>query len=317
MHQHLSNAFLTFHKQTPHISKVIFTRLDAMLAKHYHKRGSMFTISINSRTCLLAAGACLLLSSALSAQVSDYETEITRIRKELLQVQQERQQVKDDAEKDKEDFEAYRKRTLQRMRAIRLETDSIQQVIIDHRGVIDSLDALVQNEQARTRRYELLQQSFNTALITACDSIIPFIDMLPPGIVEKPRSALNLLRDELTTESVDNIEATNRLMQIVKDLHEQNSAIQIVQGASPVPEIRGTTYRLRLGPLFEAVVNAKGTQAAVWTANTPEGLAQWSLLNDPVMAQNILKAVNVREGKSLPSLVEIPFMDVAVSKGDQ
>lgn len=265
--------------------------------------------------CALGAGA-LLFAATASAQQDDLENEIKRVRKELMQVQEERQLVKDDATKDKADFEVYRKRILERMRALRLETDSIQKSIRIYSSTLDSLDALVNAEKNNIHRYELQQTDFRTILISACDTIKTRAQALPPTVSDKISAATTLLHDELASKSVDNIEAVHRLFQILKDLHEQAAVIQIVQGASPLPEIRGTTYQLRLGLLFEAVVNAQGTQAALWTGYDQNGTPQWESISDVLVAQQMLKAVNVREGKSLPSLVQLPLHTVTVEKGD-
>ena len=96
-------------------------------------------------------------------------------------------------------------------------------------------------------------------------------------------------------------------MQVLKDFEALTGSIQIVQGASPVPEIRGTAYRLRIGCLFEAAVDAEGTKYALWDGTDSTGNQQWNVFKDPENASKVLKAVNIREGKALPAFAQVPF----------
>lgn len=256
-----------------------------------------------------------LAGSALSQQ-QNLSEEITRLRRELMQVQDERTRTREEIGKDKKDFEEYRSRTLERMRAVRRETDSTRQVIRNEASKRDSLDGMVNGVKTRIRQTELTQDGFRKQLVRACDSVMTCAQVLPPTAREKAVAALDLLRNELTTKSVDNIESVTRLFQIATDMHETSNSIQIVQGTSPIPEIRGTAYRIRLGSAFEAVVNANGTMAAVWVGYDDAGNASWEQTTDVVVAADILKAVNVREGKSLPALVALPLNTITVVQGE-
>jgi len=250
----------------------------------------------------------------ISAQTEDLSNDIRRIRKELISVQNERERVKEETKSDEDDFKAYRKRAHERMREIRTQTDSLNREIVRHQIVSDSLGSVIDYEKNRKKQYELRQESMRIALISAADSMITLAQNTPPSVSDKSLSSLNLLKTELETKAVDNIEGVNRLFQIIGTLHDAGSAIQIIQGSSPLPEIRGTVYHLRLGLIFEAVVNTKGTQAALWTGWDENGTAQWNSINDAAVASNILRGVNVREGKALPSLVEIPYDHITIEK---
>jgi len=267
----------------------------------------------------VAASVLILCAVAVGvySQQADMSEEIKRLRRELMQVQEERNRTQEEIEKDKEDFQQYRKRALERMRQVRQETDSTQGVIREYTARRDSLDALVNGVRDRIRQYELLQEAFRKELIVACDTLELWAQRLPPLSSEKALSSIGLLRNELSTKSVGNVESMPRLFQIAKDMHETGSSIQISQGTSPVPEIRGTAYRLRLGSLFEGAVNLPGTHAAVWTGNDENGDPAWRPIEDIERASAILKAVNVREGKSLPALVSLPMQDVTVVRPNE
>ena len=77
--------------------------------------------------------------------------------------------------------------------------------------------------------------------------------------------------------------------------------------ARPVADIRGMVYRLRIGTIFEAVVDTKGEKCAVFSGWGDDGAPHWKDLDSPVLAQAVLQAVNIREGKSLPAFVNLPL----------
>ena len=62
---------------------------------------------------------------------------------------------------------------------------------------------------------------------------------------------------------------------------------------------------------MEAVVDEKATAAALWRGNQPDGTPVWETTKDPAICQAILRAVNIREGKTVPALIELPFGSLA------
>mgnify|MGYP000369888099 CR=1 FL=1 len=267
---------------------------------------------IRSLAVSLAVGFFILL--AAQGQQPDYEAEIKRIRQELMRVQEERERTAAEKEKDAKEFAEYRKRALKTIKEINSQTDSIRQLVLVHSAKNDSLAAVLDREKARIRGFELTQDQTRRDLAAAAERILTAASLLPPGASSRFTAAINLLKNELAAKSVDNIEAINRLSQIIRDMHEAGAGIQIVQGNSPVAEIRGTAYRIRIGAVYEAVVNAAGTMAAIWTGRDANGNDTWKVVSDPEIAAGILKAVNVREGKSLPQLVYLPFEQTLLAK---
>ena len=86
---------------------------------------------------------------------------------------------------------------------------------------------------------------------------------------------------------------------------EATGSIQVSQESSPIAEIRGMVYRLRIGTFFEAVVNVKGDECAVWYPSDTTG---WRTIKDVSIAGEIFKAANIREGKTMPSFVNLPLV---------
>jgi hypothetical protein len=171
----------------------------------------------------------------------------------------------------------------------------------------DSLLALIRSESSRQRQYDLMQDSFRKKLIAACSRYLEKTESIPPLAAKNMRSMLSFLQSELTTKNIDNIEGLQRLAQVQKDFDAVTGSIQIAQGSSPVPEIRGTVYRLRIGCLSEAAVDVQATKYALWKGADSSGNALWELHSDPDGAAKIMEAVNIREGKALPAFAHIPF----------
>ncbi|MFP4013241.1 MAG: DUF3450 family protein [Chitinispirillaceae bacterium] len=243
----------------------------------------------------------------ISAQDFDIDREISRIRKELAQVSSQRQTIRDEKARDRKDFSEYQKRTQKRFETIRTEIDSLEVSTERYSNRNDSLSALISASEARKRQYDLMQDRFRQRLIKGLDEFHTVASELPPMLSKTNLSTISFLKSELASKTVDNIEAIQRLAQIVKDMEEATSGIQIVQGPSPIPDMRGVTYRLRIGSLFEAVVDAAGTKYAIWNGYDENGKEKWKMSEDEAMASNILKAVNIREGKALPEFVQIPI----------
>ncbi|HEX7509801.1 MAG TPA: DUF3450 family protein [Chitinivibrionales bacterium] len=262
-------------------------------------------------------GAILALSMAASltvAQQVDKESEIKRLRKELMQIQTERQKNKTDRIKDLNDFKDYAKRTAERLAGVKNETNSIIVQTTAQQGRNDSLAALINFANARTKQAEMCQDAMREKLVNSCDQIIANLQNIPPMVQQNLIASTALLKNELRNKSIDNVEAFNRMQQIMIRAEEVTGSIQVSQESSPISEIRGTVYRLRIGTFFEAVVNVKGDECAVWNAT---GALGWKTIKDPVVAAQILKAANIREGKSLPAFVNLPLVADALKGGKQ
>lgn len=262
-------------------------------------------------------GAICLLSFAVSlafAQQGDKENEIKRARKELMQLQTERGKNRLDVAKDQTEFKEYVKRTAQRLAAVKDETGSINQQVAVQERRNDSLAALINSANAQVKQVEMCQDAMREKLAGSCDQIIADLQGIPPMVRQNLIASASLLKNELRNKNVDNVEALNRMQQILVRAEEVTGSIQVSQESSPIPEIRGTVYRLRIGAFFEAVVNLKGEECAVWYG---PGSPEWRTIKDPSIASELLKAANIREGKSLPAFVNLPLVAEAEKGGKQ
>jgi hypothetical protein len=170
---------------------------------------------------------------------------------------------------------------------------------------------LVNFANARIKQAEMCQDAMREKLVASCDQIIANLQNIPPMVQQNLIASTALLKNELRNKSIDNVEALNRLQQVMVRSEEVTGSIQVSQESSPISEIRGTVYRLRIGTFFEAVVNLKGEECAVWYGS---GIPGWKTIKDAGIASQILKAAQIREGKSLPSFVKLPLV-ADVEKG--
>ncbi|MBN1577864.1 MAG: DUF3450 family protein [Chitinispirillaceae bacterium] len=262
-------------------------------------------------------GAIGLLSIAVSlafAQQSDMENEIKRARKELMQLQTEREKNRLDMAKDQANLKEYTKRTAERLAAVKNETATINRQITVQQRRNDSLAALNNSANAQAGQFERSQDAMREKLAGSCDRIIANLKGLPPMVRQNLIASAALLKNELRNKSIDNVEALNRMQQIMTRAEEVTGSIQVSQESSPITEIRGTVYRLRIGAFFEAVVNLKGDECAVWYGSDSTG---WKTIKDPAIAAELFKAATIREGKSIPAFVNLPLVAEAEKGGKQ
>lgn len=250
-----------------------------------------------------------LFNVTSTAQEFDIDKEILRLRKELTTVTNQRKTVSEEVAQDKKEHTEYDNRTKKRFATIKVELDSTQNEIKTQHLISDSLASVITSLQGTERQLNLQQENFRNRIISGCDLYLDVLRSFPPLMLKPLKVSLSFLRSELISKNVDNTEGIQRLTQIIRDMEEATGSIQIVQGASPISEIRGSVYQIRIGVLFEAVVNTEGTAYALWKGNDTDGKEIWKNGSDPSTGEKLLQCVNIREGKTLPAFVEIPYSD--------
>jgi hypothetical protein len=270
----------------------------------------MMRYAIFSLTSIAVSAAFLTAQTPPST-----DEEIARARKELGQVQLDCGRVAQESDKDRKDFEAYRARTAQRyaeekqqLDALKTETDA---QTVANNALAAKLGAL---QQAR-REIELSQDEFRKRLVALCGTVQPFVKKLPPLAIASQQSSLSLLANDLSTKSVDIVEGCTRLVQILGRLDDAGAAIQIAQESSPFADIPGLVYRLRIGAVFEAVVDLKGERCALFDGWNADGAPRWRVPREGGVAGALLMAVNIREGKALPAFVNLPLAPAPAQGG--
>jgi hypothetical protein len=245
--------------------------------------------------------------SAFAIENEDLENEINRLKKELSQVRLERQRAAEDMAKDKKDFADYQQRIATRKSECVAETDSIKRQAALLAQKRDSLAAIVNGSQLKRKQYDLLQDSFRQSVLDACARLLALAKTTPADIANQTVGALTFLMNDCKAKTIDNIEALHRLTQIIQNLDEADATIQIGQETSAVPEIRGSASMLRIGGVFEAIVDDEGKVCAYWRGVDSLDRQRWEVVRDPAMASLVLKAILVRQGKALPSFIDLPF----------
>jgi hypothetical protein len=264
----------------------------------------------HKRIVRLAIEAIAILSlgfSAFAIENVDLENEINRLKKELSQVRIERQRAAEDIARDKKEFADYQQRTATRKNECATETDSIKRQTVLLVQKKDSLAAIINASQIKRKQYELLQESFRQGVMDACARLLDLAKKAPAAISNQTVGALTFLINDCKAKTIDNIEALHRLMQIIQNLDDAGASIQIGQETSEVPEIRGSASMLRIGAVFEAIVDDDGKVCAYWSGVDSLGHERWDVIRDPAMASLVLKAILVRQGKALPSFIDLPY----------
>ena len=245
--------------------------------------------------------------SAFAMENVDVGNEISRIKKELSQARVERQKVAEDISKDAREFADYERRAATRKSGCIAETDSIKRQTALTVKKSDSLAAVISGLQLKRKQYELMQEAFRQSVMAACARIQAFAKTTPDAASNQSIGPLTFLMNDCSSKAIDNVEAVRRLMQIIQNLDEASAAIRVGQETAAVPEIRGAGSMLRIGDIFEAVTDDDGKVCAFWRGPDAFGQGRWGVVHDPAVAAVVLKAINVRQGKALPSFVDLPY----------
>lgn len=263
---------------------------------------------------VLTVCACISLAAIAEVSVQDYamQSEISDLRRELAKAQADRQRVQREAATDVEEYEAYQERVAKRFASLEAENDSIRTLITEVQLTGDSLEALICQAAGSRHQLELSMEHFRRLLIARCEDVLGIAAAFPPLETEKLRAALQFLQSELAARNVHADEGLNRLVAVIRDLEEITMSIQAVQTRSPVADLSGSVYRIRVGAVFEGIVDEAGTRAALWTGNDGEGKPQWKVTMDKAVTAELLEAAYVRNGKAVPDFVSLPLSFAAV-----
>lgn len=249
-----------------------------------------------------------LLAPAIVVPVSSQdevalENQLRRAKKELEQLESEKKKVRQATQEDYQQFKEYQQRAREKFRSLKQNSDSLNRISSELRKQNSILGSRITSLKSRQREYDIYQEKGRAQLERLCDTLLQATDLLSPLLKEKLGASLKFLKSEIQAATSDNVESMNRLFSILGDLDNRLMSIEVEQGTSPVPGIAGVTYRLRIGGIFESIVNEKGSQAAIWNFND----RKWELIENTDASAKIRKAVSIRIGKSVPELVALPL----------
>jgi hypothetical protein len=240
-------------------------------------------------------------------QSVDVDNDIARLRKELHQIQTQRQNNRQDMEAEQKDFAAYRVRITKRLTSVRSDIDSLKRETVRNQSRSDSLSSLIQSAQLKKRDIELSREALKTRLRSSCDKLDVMAMRLCPQSQGQIRSSIELVKTDLASKTIECPEAFARCSQIISLMRDATGSIQTSSENSPLPDIRGASVRLRVGSVMDAVTDPKGTVCYLWKGNNPDGSPLWQAAPDKLIGPEIVHAVAVREGKALPSFVNLPL----------
>lgn len=253
----------------------------------------------------------LLLSlTALNIIADELDDQIEKLSKEIKNISNEIDNVKSEEEKDLSKFHKYEERTKTFENSIKKESDSLRLQISKLAITNDSLNSLIYSVENKINNYNLKDKDLRKNLIKSCNELSTSSNLLPPSIALPLSNTIQFLQNELNQNSISTLEGIHRFGKIVSQIQDYEMSIQVSQGTSPVKEINGQVHILRIGTCFEAIVDNDAKICALWNKNT-EG--NWEIIERSDIAQDILNAVRIHEGKSIPALANIPFN---ITKGE-
>lgn len=233
--------------------------------------------------------------------------EISSLEDELQRINAERDRVRTEMQRESEEFSEYSRKIAQRKESFTAAIDSLREQINSSTDQRDSVLSDITGIESTIRQHELLQNSIRRQLNEACEDLISLIDTLPPDIRDNTRNTLEHLSSELQSGRIGNIEALQRYVSITNRIEKLSFEIDVSETESPVRQIRGTVYRIRIGNFFEAIADPEQKRMALWTGYDQNGQAQWLISDDPQLVTGVIEAANMSMGQMVPSFVEIPF----------
>jgi hypothetical protein len=271
------------------------------------------SVGTKQKKCLPGAGTFIALIMIVGArqpvpgaEIPDFDLEIGRLRKEIALVKLERERLREDIARDKNEHAAYRERTAARKTDYIAETDSVRRLAASVERQKDSIEAFTADLEVKQKNFDLLKERFRDHIVTACKKIMDGIGRCPPSLSRPLAAALAFLANDCTSKNIDNIEALQRFVQILRNLDDATLSIQTGQETSALPQIKGNASMLRIGAVFEAVVDEDAKNAAVWIGGD-SAAGGWRAVSDAESVGSISRAIAVREGKSLPAFLPIPW----------
>ncbi|MEO6094829.1 MAG: DUF3450 family protein [Fibrobacteria bacterium] len=233
----------------------------------------------------------------------EVENQLRRAKKDNEQLDKERAKVRQATLDDYQQFKEYQQRARQQFGALKQKNDSLNQVASRLRGRNSGLGANINGIKSRQREYDINQEKLRGRLEELCDTLLQITEVLSPMLSEKQSASIRFLKSEIHAATSDNMESMSRLFSILTELENRLMDIEVDQGSSPLPSITGIVYRLRIGGIYESIVNENGTQAALWNAQD----RKWEAVDDKDVAARIRKAISIRAGKTVPELVTLPL----------
>jgi hypothetical protein len=252
----------------------------------------------------------MTLAAEEKEALEDLEKTIKNLNSKIANTEKQTNDIKEKIKNDEKSFLKYKRQYDDLFKRQKEELDTLK---IDYSRLQVKTDSLVTRIFEVKQKYaelDLLQKRFKKLIIASCNHLKETLFLLPPGNIQSQITAVDFLHSELAVNAVDNIEALERLWQILKSLSEGSQSIEVFPGQSPVPFISSQVDFIRLGYAYLAIVNEKGTSGALWIPSEDSIGGEWKEIKNPQQLLALKKCVNIRQGNSVPEIVGIPFNHV-------
>lgn len=251
-------------------------------------------------TCLVGAW------QGTAATPEELRAEIRELKGKIADTKKQIDETRTQIGHDESAYGEYSRKHRAHLSEQEAEVDSLKHTHGDLQRRADSLAGAIATIRARQQQQVHLQTGTARQLVAYCDSLTDVVKQLPPGNVHAQLGALAFLRGELVGKAVDNVEAIERLWQILNALASSARSVEVYAGTSPVPDIAGQVDFVRLGHAYLAVVDNKGTAGALWATDGTKG-GHWQSIDDPDQLTALRQCVRIRQGGAVPQLVNLPF----------
>lgn len=256
---------------------------------------------------------CITLAVEESDSLKNLEKTIKELNTKIANTRKQTHDIKEKIKNDNQSFLKYKNQYEDHFGRQKNELDTLKNDYSRLQVKTDSLVTRILEVKQQYAELDLLQNRFTQLILNSCKKLKETLLLLPPSNIQKQITAIDFLHSELVVKAVDNVEALERLWQILSVLSEGSQSIEVFPGQSPVPFISNQVDFIRLGYAYLAIVNEKGTSGALWIPPKDSIGGQWKEIENPQQLLSLKKCVNIRQGNSVPEIVGIPFKHAIIS----
>lgn len=152
---------------------------------------------------------------------------------------------------------------------------------------------LKEKQKDKLLRNELLRQ---------CDSLQTFLVSIVNSPVEKRLRAIKLLRNEIRSNTIETIEAADRLFSLYETVDREVHSTDVWQSGPPQAGSSGRFYYIRVGLLYSAAVEDNGNSAYHFHNGT------WVEITTQEEKERLLSAAESAIGSRPPQLTSLPMI---------
>lgn len=247
----------------------------------------------------------------------------------LARRRKKREQKSDEAKLIRQELDIYRNRntTLDReleelQKAMDRDSVRIESLNKEHKELHSLLERdlqkLVQEEEELKKNSTLLKKKIRSLewwinrekqrntllqkeLLHQCDTLQAFLETLPNAVTEIRVQAVLLLKKELKSNTIETVEAAERLFTIYDAVEREIHTTDVWQSGPPQMGISGVYYYIRVGLMYTAAVADNGTAAYRYS----EG--EWNPITSPSDRLVLLRAAESAVGTRTPELSSLPM----------